>query len=530
MSSIETDGIAVSFIQSRMDLTKYKVTAKEVKDKEKYIDDPSINPSEFQDMTLAAADPGKSDLLYFSANLATGMTHSNKPERDKQVHFRYTQNQRTFESKSSKFQRERDSIRNDTLITIRNSTGRVIDLSNYEPSEEQQQRMDLNSSIINQMTERTISLLRGEVPQEINIPHKINRSFNLRNNDHTTKSVAEWEATLSQFNSKSCRSEAKMIRRFESVIGDPGQVVIGIGNWEQRKHMKFKEPTKGKSLRILFKKADYKVFLIDEFRSSCCCFNCKKAEKTVETFRWCRNPRPWNRHEMSIRHGLTMCKSCESLWNRDRNAPLNMLAMMEAHVNGGERPQCLQRDKVDKGSKKKVSRRKSSQKLSLNISVKRTLILLLLSSSVTMASPLSERRPTLKRLSSSLPTYPYTCPSLNTQTSFTTTVPSPKKMKHDDMPFSQVSYFPITNPKPDTPDSYLPRNHRVIVANGRKLYTEEDVQTILNNALGQLEEGLKKKYDKILAEKLQDQYNCFVTFNKEYLSRNVEPGQMSYYA
>ncbi|KAL0226639.1 hypothetical protein P9112_013963 [Eukaryota sp. TZLM1-RC] len=141
------------------------------------------NPSEFQDMTLAAVDPGKSDLLYFSANLAVGMTHSKEPERDTYVHFRYTENQRRFESKTSKFKRIRDSIRNDTLITISNSTGRVIDLSNYEPFEEQQQRMDLSSSIINQMIERTISLLRGKVPQEINIPHEIDYSFNLRNND-----------------------------------------------------------------------------------------------------------------------------------------------------------------------------------------------------------------------------------------------------------------------------------------------------------------------------------------------------------
>ncbi|KAL0218481.1 hypothetical protein P9112_004134 [Eukaryota sp. TZLM1-RC] len=290
MSSIETDGIAVSFIQSRMDLKKYKVTAKKLKDKEKYIDDPSINPSEFQELLIQGT---------------TGMTHSNKPERDKYVHFRYTQNQRRFESKSSKFKRIRDSIRNDTLITISKSTGRVIDLSNYEPSEKQQQRMHLNSSIINQMTERTISLLRGKVSQEINFPLEIDNSLDLRNYDHTTKSVAEWEATLSYFNSKSdrfdrfmeyikqknyansivgdvyhqkifrklrwwaeinrTRSEAKMIQRFKSVIGDPSQVVIGIGDWEQRKHMKFKEPTKGKGLRFLFKKADYKVFLIDEF-------------------------------------------------------------------------------------------------------------------------------------------------------------------------------------------------------------------------------------------------------------------------
>ncbi|KAL0205700.1 hypothetical protein P9112_001007 [Eukaryota sp. TZLM1-RC] len=137
-------------------------------------------------MTLAAADPGKSDLLYFSANLATGMTHSKKPERDKYVHFGCTQNQRRFESKSSKFKRIRDSKRNDSPITISNSTGRVIDLSNYEPSEEQQQRMDLNSSIINQMTERTISLLRGKEPQKINILHEIDYSSNLRNNEQKT--------------------------------------------------------------------------------------------------------------------------------------------------------------------------------------------------------------------------------------------------------------------------------------------------------------------------------------------------------
>ncbi|KAL0215495.1 hypothetical protein P9112_007679 [Eukaryota sp. TZLM1-RC] len=210
MSSIETDGIAVSFIQSRMDLKKYKVTAKELKDKEKYIDDPNINPSEFQDRTLAATDPGKSDLLCISANLATGMTHSKKPERDQYVHFRYTQNQRRFESKSSKSKKIRDIIRNDTLITLSNSTDRVIDLSKYEPSEEKQQRMDLNSSIINQMTERTISLLRGKVPQESNIPHEIDYSFNLRNNEQKTKSVAEWETTLSQFNSKRCRFDRFM--------------------------------------------------------------------------------------------------------------------------------------------------------------------------------------------------------------------------------------------------------------------------------------------------------------------------------
>ncbi|KAL0206682.1 hypothetical protein P9112_001989 [Eukaryota sp. TZLM1-RC] len=47
-----------------------------------------------------------------------------------------------------------------------------------------------------------------------------------------------------------------------------------------------------------------------------------------------------------------MWKSCESLWNRDRNASLNMLAVMKAHAKGGDRPVYLQRAKVDEGSKK----------------------------------------------------------------------------------------------------------------------------------------------------------------------------------
>ncbi|KAL0218963.1 hypothetical protein P9112_004616 [Eukaryota sp. TZLM1-RC] len=96
-------------------------------------------------------------------------------------------------------------------------------------------------------------------------------------------------------------------------------------------------------------------------------------------------------------HGLTMGKSCETLWNSDRSASLNMLAVMEAHVKGGDRPVNLQRAKVDKGSKKRVSRRKSSSSQKLSFST--------LTISVRMDPTSSEsseiRRQTLQRLESS---------------------------------------------------------------------------------------------------------------------------------
>ncbi len=38
--------------------------------------------------------------------------------------------------------------------------------------------------------------------------------------------------------------------------------------------MKYKEPTLGKGVRTLFRKNNYKVFLVDEFRTSCKCSKC----------------------------------------------------------------------------------------------------------------------------------------------------------------------------------------------------------------------------------------------------------------
>jgi hypothetical protein len=60
-----------------------------------------------------------------------------------------------------------------------------------------------------------------------------------------------------------------MVKRFKEKFGSGEESVILIGDFEQRKQMKYKEPTKGKTIRTLFKKNGYKVYLVDEFRTSC---------------------------------------------------------------------------------------------------------------------------------------------------------------------------------------------------------------------------------------------------------------------
>jgi hypothetical protein len=60
----------------------------------------------------------------------------------------------------------------------------------------------------------------------------------------------------------------------QKAFGNPDEVVICIGDWEHRIQMKYIEPILGKGMRTLFRKNNYNVFLVDEFRTNCKCSNC----------------------------------------------------------------------------------------------------------------------------------------------------------------------------------------------------------------------------------------------------------------
>ena len=139
------------------------------------------------------------------------------------------------------------------------------------------------------------------------------------------------------------RSEHKMINKFKEKFGSPSETIISFGDWEQKKQMKYKEPTKGIGMRNLFRKAGYQVYLVDEFRTSC---RCSKCEGECEKFRECKNPRPWKKNETILRHGLLMCKTCKGLWNRDVNSSLNIFKIVENKIAGKERPVYLQRKQI----------------------------------------------------------------------------------------------------------------------------------------------------------------------------------------
>jgi hypothetical protein len=72
------------------------------------------------------------------------------------------------------------------------------------------------------------------------------------------------------------RSEAKMINNFKRKFGTSEETVVIMGDWsEGNLFMKNKEPTINKRIRSLLRRENYKVYMIDEYRTSKLCNHCE---------------------------------------------------------------------------------------------------------------------------------------------------------------------------------------------------------------------------------------------------------------
>ena len=102
------------------------------------------------------------------------------------------------------------------------------------------------------------------------------------------------------------KNEQKMINNFKKKFGNEKEVIVCVGDYEQRKHMKYKEPIKGKGMRSLFRKNGFEIYLVDEFRTSCKCSKCEGGE--CNKFQIRENPKPY-KFNLNLVHGLISCKN-----------------------------------------------------------------------------------------------------------------------------------------------------------------------------------------------------------------------------
>ena len=292
---ISTDGVGVSILFIRDDLVGKRLpNAKKGVSKELYIDE--LNDySALRDKTIVGVDPGKEDLIYCVDDAS----------KDANV-FRYSQNQRRKETKMKKY--------NNIILGMKTNKIQGKSVIEYETELSLYNRktlcMDKFKSYITEKN-RINYILFDFYSKHLFRKLKFGRHINIK------------------------RNEQKMISDFRKMYGNPENVVICIGDWEQRKQMKYKEPTLGIGMRSLLRKNKYNVYLVDEFRSSCKCSKCDGG--VCEKYMVRKNPRP-NKDDMRLVHGLLHCKNGCGEWNRDRNGSSNIYKIAYQAIYGLERP------------------------------------------------------------------------------------------------------------------------------------------------------------------------------------------------
>jgi hypothetical protein len=304
---IETDGVSCSLLLLRKDLVGKKLPMmKKSLSTETYIDE--VNDySSLQNKKIVAIDPGKCDLIYC-------VDADNKEANE----FRYSQDQRRKETKKKKYSKiqlelKQEKINGKTIIEweteISKCNRKTLNITKFK--EYIQKKSEINGMLFTFYEKYIFRKLRLQ----------------------------------SYRNTK--RSEQKMLNNFKRIFGNENEVVVCFGDFEQKHQMKFKEATKGKGMRTLFRKFGFQTYLVDEFRTSCMCSKCEIGicKKTMVR----ENPKPYRSGNVLI-HGLICCKNRCGYWNRDVNGATNIYKIAYNAINNTDRPNYLSRSNKSSGS------------------------------------------------------------------------------------------------------------------------------------------------------------------------------------
>jgi hypothetical protein len=293
---IETDGLSCSLLYLREDKIGKKRLKPQKQPPEQYIDELTDYKS-LQNKRIVGIDPGKCDLIYcIDGNTKTS------------TKFRYSMDQRRKETKSKKYAKIILEIKN-TKINGKTVIEYETELSKYNRKTTLFKTFQTYIVEKNKLNGIVSEIYNREIFRKLKLNGYINRK----------------------------KSEQKLLTRFEKQFGNIRDTIIAFGDYEQKRHMKYKEPTKGKGMRTLFRKHGYGTYLVNEFRTSCRCSNCGNECKK---FMIRENPKPF-KSNLRLVHGLLRCKNECSVWNRDCNGAINIYKIAYNSINKKARPNYL---------------------------------------------------------------------------------------------------------------------------------------------------------------------------------------------
>jgi hypothetical protein len=314
---IETDGVSCSILMLRNDLIGKRIPNIKVgSNSEQYIDE-LTDYTNIKNKKIVCIDPGKSDILYC-------VDDDNKKANE----FRYTQDSRRKECKIKKYAKlilefKKEKIDGKTVIEY----------------ETELSKLNRKTLIIKDFKEY--------IKKKSEINNKLYKFYE--------KYIFRKLKLNGYMNRK--KNEQKLVNNFRRIFGKPEETIVIFGDFEQKQHMKYKEPIKGKGMRMLFRQNNYKTYLVDEFRTSCMCSICKNEIGRCEKFQIRKNPKPYKSGNILV-HGALRCKNCEAVWNRDVNGATNICRIAKNAINGLERPKYLCREKKDDNKIEKPKKEK----------------------------------------------------------------------------------------------------------------------------------------------------------------------------
>ena len=283
---------------------KSKTVKPNEQETEEYIDSPSFL-QEKQNKNIVGIDPGKEDLIFCTDGNST---------------FRYSQVQRSKETRKKKFKRKVEQLQNTEVVEDYGDLLLHLTVKDIE-----QELSNCNSKSSDYTTFADYVKYKKQTEEECRAVYENKQFRQSRWRKHILKQ----------------KSESKMINNFKKKFGGPNKTIIAIGDWFQRPRIKYKEPTIGKGMRDIFRRNGYSVYLVDEYKTSCTCYQCEGYNKK---FLRREDPRPKKEGKKRLVHGLLRCTTCNRYWNRDLNSSLNIHRLA---VSSPNRPVALSRQKTN---------------------------------------------------------------------------------------------------------------------------------------------------------------------------------------
>jgi hypothetical protein len=324
-NQMTTDGVSCSLLFIKKELKNGTIAEKRVKDEftEQYLSDLSNEQlRKYSEYDKVAIDANMGDLLYCTGEEYDGCIKDHCKNSDceehkhQREHLRYTQDSRRKTMKTKKYAGILEEQKGICLVNERG--------------------VGIWESMLSSYDHKTVSLRKfyDYIGMKIFVNNKIEEFY--------TRYIFRKLKLNTFINTQ--KSEQLFMNTFTKTFGPPKTTLIGIGDWGQYEHRKYKEPVKGKGFRKMLRTYGYETYLIDENCTSKRCFECKTNGYNCETFKSRMHP-DINREERKSRivHGLLMCQHCKKVWNRDVNASLNILEIITSIVNGKERPLYLEK-------------------------------------------------------------------------------------------------------------------------------------------------------------------------------------------